>query len=120
MTETPDPIDVYVGARLRALRLQRKLSQSELAQALGLTFQQIQKYERGSNRISASKLLRAAEYLQAPVASLFPDSTTPDLEDVRLVSLKHGAELIEAFEAMPSNRRTLLVEIAREMAGTSD
>lgn len=120
MTDTPDPIDVYVGARLRALRLQRKLSQSELAKALDLTFQQIQKYERGTNRISASKLLRAAEYLQAPVASLFPESTDPDLEEVRISSLKHGAALAEAFEAMSHGRRALLVEIARDMAGHSD
>lgn len=51
---TPDPIDVQVGARLRALRKMRKPTQSELAGALGLSFQQVQKYENGANRISAS------------------------------------------------------------------
>ncbi len=65
------PIDVRVGEKLRSLRLQRRLSQSQMAETVGLTFQQIQKYEKGVNRVSASKLFEFAEFLDVPVESFF-------------------------------------------------
>lgn len=68
----PDPIDVEVGHRLRALRLARNVSQSRLADAVGVTFQQIQKYERGKNRISASMLAKIAQVLELSPAEFFP------------------------------------------------
>ena len=70
----PDPIDVAVGLRLRTLRKQKEMSQDALAKTLGITFQQVQKYERGSNRISASMMVRAARALDTPVASLLPEN----------------------------------------------
>ena len=66
-----DPIDVHVGARLRERRVHRDMSQTALGERLGLTFQQVQKYERGANRLSASKLWRAAEALEVPVGFFF-------------------------------------------------
>jgi transcriptional regulator with XRE-family HTH domain len=69
-SKTPDPIDVAVGARIRIRRKSLGLSQSKLAEALGLTFQQIQKYERGSNRVSASMLVRIAAKLETTVGAL--------------------------------------------------
>ena len=66
-----DPIDIAVGARIRLLRKVRGLSQQSLAEAAGVTFQQIQKYERGANRVSASMLSRIATTLQAPVSEMF-------------------------------------------------
>jgi transcriptional regulator with XRE-family HTH domain len=66
----PDPIDVAVGAAVRARRETLGVSQTSLADALGLTFQQIQKYERGRNRMSASALVRTAAALQTSVAAL--------------------------------------------------
>jgi len=68
---SPNPVDVHVGARLRLRRRQLGISQAQLAHALGLTFQQIQKYERGTNRVSASKLYEAARHLGEPVAYFF-------------------------------------------------
>ena len=68
-----DPIDQEIAKRVRALRLQRRLSQTELGNALGVTFQQVQKYERGSNRISAGRLLRIARVLGVPIAFFFAD-----------------------------------------------
>ena len=65
-----DPIDVAVGARIRLLRKVRGLSQQVLAEAAGVTFQQIQKYESGANRVSASMLTRIAKTLVVPVAEL--------------------------------------------------
>lgn len=67
----PDPIDEWVGARIRERRQLLGMSQSTLGQALGLTFQQIQKYERGRNRVSASVLWRTAEVLDVPITFFF-------------------------------------------------
>lgn len=67
----PDPIDVHVGTRIRARRAMLGVTQVQLAELLGLTFQQVQKYERGVNRVSASTLWRAAEALSVPVAYFF-------------------------------------------------
>ena len=67
----PDPVDVHVGQRIRLRRKQLVLSQEKLGEALGLTFQQIQKYERGANRVSASMLFRTAKKLQVRIAYFF-------------------------------------------------
>ena len=76
-----DPRDAEIGQRVRALRLQRGLSQTELGQLISVTFQQVQKYEKGANRISAGRLQRIAEVLGVPVAYFFAapaDQETPD------------------------------------------
>lgn len=74
MTDTPHEIDVYVGDRIRRIRKALGLSQTQLGEALGLTFQQIQKYERGTNRVSASKLWQTAQTLGVQIGDLFPAS----------------------------------------------
>jgi transcriptional regulator with XRE-family HTH domain len=66
-----DPRDADIAKRVRALRLQRGLSQTELGDDLGVTFQQVQKYERGTNRISAGRLFRIAEVLDVPVSFFY-------------------------------------------------
>lgn len=66
-----NPIDVAVGERIRQLRKERRITQTELAEAIGLTFQQIQKYEKARNRISASKLVQIADYFEVDIAELF-------------------------------------------------
>lgn len=70
---SPNAVDVHVGGRVRMRRLYLGLSQSKLARALGLTFQQIQKYERGLNRISASRLFDLSRILDVPVSFFFDD-----------------------------------------------
>jgi transcriptional regulator with XRE-family HTH domain len=67
----PNPIDKHVGSRLRMRRLMLDMSQTDIADALGLTFQQVQKYEKGSNRISASRLQQLSQILQVPVPFFF-------------------------------------------------
>jgi transcriptional regulator with XRE-family HTH domain len=69
----PDPVDVLVGQCIRMHRLTRGMSQTALATELGLTFQQVQKYERGANRVGAGRLVRIAEILEVPVQLLFRD-----------------------------------------------
>ena len=70
---TPDPIDVHVGSRVRMRRTLLGMSQEKLGNALGLTFQQIQKYERGANRIGSSRLYKLSKILDVPVAYFFDD-----------------------------------------------
>src|ERR1700740_3260585 len=67
----PNPIDVHVGLQVRLRRKELKISQEKLAETLGLTFQQVQKYERGTNRISASKLFEIARSLRVSIAWFF-------------------------------------------------
>jgi transcriptional regulator with XRE-family HTH domain len=72
-TRWRDPRDAEIAKRLRALRLQRGLSQSALGKVLGVTFQQVQKYERGTNRMTAGRLCRIAEVFDVPVAFFFAE-----------------------------------------------
>ncbi len=72
-SENPDPIDIHVGARLRMRRNLIGLSQEQLGKSLGLTFQQIQKYERGINRMGSSRLFQISKTLSVPVAYFFED-----------------------------------------------
>ena len=71
MRDGPDPIDIHVGARVFLRRRMLGLSQAQLAAAIGMTFQQVQKYERGANRISASTLYRLAQALDVSVSFFF-------------------------------------------------
>src|SRR5205085_2138090 len=70
-TKAPDPVDKYVGSRVRMRRIMLGMSQEKLGEALGLTFQQIQKYEKGTNRVGASRIQQISEILQVPVSFLF-------------------------------------------------
>ena len=71
MSKAPNPVDKYVGSRMRMRRIMLGMSQEKLGEALGLTFQQIQKYEKGTNRIGASRLQQISYILQVPVAFFF-------------------------------------------------
>ena len=77
----PNPIDVHVGGRLRMRRLAVGLSQERLAKSIGITFQQIQKYERGTNRIVASRLHDLARVLDVPVGYFFSDMNEATLSE---------------------------------------
>jgi transcriptional regulator with XRE-family HTH domain len=100
--EKPDPTDIQVGARVRLRRNMLGLSQEKLGEAIGLTFQQVQKYERGANRIGASRLHELSRVLDVPVSFFFDD-----LDPVRAPAIPGGfAEPpAEAFEADPLRRQ---------------
>lgn len=78
--KAPNPIDKHVGSRVRMRRMMLAMSQEKLGDALGLTFQQVQKYEKGTNRIGASRLQQIANILQVPVSFFFEGA--PDLGDM--------------------------------------
>ena len=95
----PHDVDAFVGARIRSLRLAGKVSQEALASALGLSFQQVQKYEKGKNRVSASKLFEIAGALDVPVAELFPsrEGGDPAAAELRVLD----AEILRSVSAVP-------------------
>ena len=116
--DATDPVDRFVGERLRAARLESGLSQTELGKAMGLSFQQVQKYERGTNSISASMLVRAAGAAGLPVADLFPPETV-ELKSsnwIELGAIRCGAARAEYFLAMDSAQRLVLLQVAQEFA----
>lgn len=107
-TGVPDPIDVYVGARVRARRLLIGMNQETLAQKLGLTFQQVQKYEGGANRVSASRLSEIAGVLGVGVDYFFqgldPGAPSPGSRDRQThdrMQRPETIELIRAYYAIP-------------------
>jgi len=108
----PDPIDVAVGARVRIRRRWLGFSQTQLANALGITFQQVQKYERGSNRVSASMLVKIAAKLETTVAALVGEDGQAPVEAVVYAQLATpGATELLAFFAQIQDgeaRRALL------------
>lgn len=114
-----DPVDIAVGARIRLLRKVRGLSQQALAEAAGVTFQQIQKYERGANRVSASMLSRIARTLQAPVAEMFGETgpASGAIDEVAALLSQPGAlELLRAYAVLPRGApRAALVDFVRAL-----
>jgi transcriptional regulator with XRE-family HTH domain len=73
-SKAANAVDVLVGSRIRLFRMRRKLTQSDLGKALGVSFQQVQKYERGTNRVGAGRLLLIAEALNVQVSDFFADA----------------------------------------------
>lgn len=124
----PNPVDLHVGARVRMRRKFLGMSQEGLAEAIDLTFQQVQKYERGSNRISASKLYEISKALKAPVAYFFEgygenegvegfsESESEQFVHGFLMTTE-GIELAEAFPRIKNAKfRRRILELVRALA----
>jgi transcriptional regulator with XRE-family HTH domain len=115
-------IDIQVGRLVRARRLAIGMPQTELAEALGLTFQQIQKYERGANRISAANLFEIARKLDVPLASLFEgldgssEGQSPLSEFTDFIELPGSQTLAQSYVGLTAKQRKMLVDLARSMA----
>jgi transcriptional regulator with XRE-family HTH domain len=97
----PNPVDMHVGGRVRMRRKLMGVSQEQLAESLGLTFQQVQKYERGANRVSASKLYEIARTLQVPVSFFFDGLADPmsgaEVDD----ATRHAEKVVQEFLTTP-------------------
>jgi transcriptional regulator with XRE-family HTH domain len=128
--KAPNPIDKHVGSRVRMRRMMLGMSQEKLGDALGLTFQQVQKYEKGTNRIGASRLQQISLILQVPVSFFFEGAPTPPgmgsgfAEDASpeyvqsTLSTSDGLALVKAFSKIESARlRRRVVDLVEEMAG---
>jgi transcriptional regulator with XRE-family HTH domain len=98
----PHDVDVVVGRNVRILRTHKGASQTDLAESLGITFQQVQKYEKGTNRISSSRLRQIADFLNVEIATLFEGTESPDnLENIAPFS-KDAIAIARSFDAIQS------------------
>ena len=132
-SKSPNPVDLHVGGRVRMRRKMLGVSQERLAEALGLTFQQVQKYERGANRISASKLYEIARFLSAPIAYFFEGLGDPaaggaashdDASEQHVhgfLMTSEGLELAAAFPRIGRARlRRRILDLVRALADEED
>ncbi len=115
----PHPVDVMVGKLVRVRRLQLSMSQTKLANELGLTFQQIQKYERGNNRVSCSTLSKISEALDIPITYFFSETGRTEAtaeEHPEPAHFKEGLRLISAFGQIEKSRRKKLLALVESLA----
>ena len=124
-TKKPNWIDSYVGSRVRVRRKMLGMSQEQLGEKLGITFQQVQKYEKGTNRIGASRLFDVSQLLQVPISFFFPDPATssavPGMSEDKSrdfvmdsLSTAEGVELNRLFSQISEPRlRRKVIELVR-------
>ena len=132
--KAPNPIDKHVGSRVRMRRMMLSMSQEKLGDALGLTFQQVQKYEKGTNRIGASRLQQIANILQVPVSFFFegaphiPGSPTTGMSEAPspayvsdFLATSDGLSLTKAFMRIKNSKlRRRIVDLVEQIAGEDD
>ena len=117
------PVDVHVGKRIRHRRWLVGMTQQQLAERVGIKFQQIQKYETGANRVSASRLWDIADALEVPVSFFFEglegegaDSAPTAAMPADVMGDKEALDLIRSYYAIPENQRRRLFELARVLS----
>jgi transcriptional regulator with XRE-family HTH domain len=129
----PNPVDRHVGSRVRMRRIMLGMSQEKLGEGLGLTFQQIQKYEKGTNRIGASRIHQISEILQVPVSFLFEgspgsaaaaknfDEAPSPAYVADFLATSEGLALIRAFTRIPSIKlRRAIVDMVELIGGREE
>lgn len=119
------PVDIHVGKRVRHRRWMVGMTQQQLAEKVGIKFQQIQKYETGMNRVSASRLWDMATALSVPVDFFFDglENNADDIDDDALpgdfLADKEALELVRSYYAIPENQRRRLFELAKVLSDTA-
>jgi transcriptional regulator with XRE-family HTH domain len=115
MANSPNTADLYAGSKLRLQRQIRHMSQTDLARSLGVTFQQVQKYEKGVNRISASRLQNAASILGVPVSFFFKDDDVPSTTTAEQHEPNDGgiSGFLYSREGLTLNRHFIAIEDAK-------
>ena len=130
MTKIPNPIDVHVGSRLRMRRMLVGMSQEKLGESLEVTFQQVQKYERGANRISASRLFDISHILDVPVQYFFDDirpvrrkkknqrrKHVDTTQVIKFLSSSDGAQLIRTFSEIDNAQiRRNIIDLVKSIS----
>lgn len=127
--KSPDPVDVEVGRRIRIQRMARGMSQTELGKRIGVTFQQVQKYEKGANRVGAGRLTRIASVLEVPVSTFFGgsgtigDQTTPAAgrSDLEYLIQPGALRLLRAYgQIRPGALQRSIVVLVERLAGVAE
>jgi transcriptional regulator with XRE-family HTH domain len=122
-TKAPTAIDQHVGRRVRTARMLASVSQEKLADAIGVTFQQVQKYEKGTNRISVSRLQQIASMLNVPISYFYEGDAAVARDDTfdlvtEMLTRPETVDLVHAFTRIEDERvRQSLLELARAAAG---
>jgi len=126
----PNPVDIHVGSRVRLRRTLLGMSQEKLADALGLTFQQVQKYERGANRIGASRLHQLSRILEVPVSFFFEEmGAAPGAQIAEdgsgfehdPMTKRETLELVRAYYRIPDEKvRKRIFEMVKAIASASE
>lgn len=109
------PVDVHVGQRIRQRRWAIGMTQQQLADLVGIKFQQIQKYETGMNRVSASRLWDIAQAMNTPVSYFFADAGDQVAVQDDVMSQKETLELLRTYYAIPEAQRRRLFDLARAL-----
>ena len=126
----PNPIDIHVGSRIRLRRTMLGMSQEKLGESLGITFQQVQKYEKGTNRVGASRLQNISAILNVPVSFFFEDAPGEQAAEgsgglaensasyvVNFLSSSEGLQLNRAFVKIPDPKvRRRIIDLVRSLA----
>jgi transcriptional regulator with XRE-family HTH domain len=130
--KAPGALDRYVGTRMRVRRLEVGMSQEKLGEFLGITFQQVQKYEKGTNRVSISRLHQIAQALETPISYFYEGAADgldaggsladPELAGVAsdFLKLGEGRALMRSFVGMTTAQRRQVIEFVRQIAGEVD
>lgn len=126
-------IDVLIGARIKGRRIALKISQTKLAEAVGVRFQQVQKYESGANRVSASRLLMIAETLGVPISYFFQGLDSANADDKSVDHVAHRAtaplnaltdarvtEILALVETLPKEQQMAVLAFLRTLSKTSE
>lgn len=118
-TKSIHPIDTIVGRNIRIIRGMRGLSQTDLGKAIGVTFQQIQKVEKGSNRISASRMHMAAQFLKCSIADFYKGADELQVEPVGNQFSTEAVKAAIAYDAITDQKqRSAVLALMRSIAGT--
>jgi transcriptional regulator with XRE-family HTH domain len=123
-TRKPDPVDIEVGQRIKIQRLAAGLSQTELGGSIGVTFQQVQKYEKGANRVGAGRLTQIARGLQIPVNTFFEGHDHIEkagqqggVSPLSLITHPHAFRLLQAYSTLTDGElRRSIVELVERVA----
>ncbi|MEJ8404740.1 helix-turn-helix transcriptional regulator [Brevundimonas vesicularis] len=126
--EDPHPVDRHVGRRVQEKRLDLGLTQTALAKAVGVSFQQVQKYEKGTNRVSASKLFEMAEFMKVGIPFFFDgysSATVGVAEEAPAFDHEHrptknSVEITRLAPRLPARKQKLILDMMRDMLGDDD
>ncbi|KQR53229.1 helix-turn-helix transcriptional regulator [Brevundimonas sp. Leaf168] len=126
--EDPHPVDRHVGRRVQEKRLDLGLTQTALAKAVGVSFQQVQKYEKGTNRVSASKLFEMAEFMKVGIPFFFDGysgATVGVAEEAPAFDHEHrptktSVEITRLAPRLPARKQKLILDMMRDMLGDDD
>ena len=113
------PVDAYVGNRLRVARTLASKSQTELAEHIGVTFQQVQKYETGVNRVSASRLWTISGFLNVPIAAFFPENPGSQEHELNRYSL-HDLRILSQIKGLGEPEKAAMQNLLGVLANAAD